>query len=112
MVLMNSFRSKFPTLFIAVPGDEEEVGGCLSAGRGFVHISAEGNVGPCPFAPYSDTNLRDLSLQEALQSDFMKAIRENSEQLHETEGGCALWLKREWVKSLLQRNISSDKSLQ
>jgi MoaA/NifB/PqqE/SkfB family radical SAM enzyme len=48
--LMNSFRAKFPAIFIAIPGDEEKFGGCLSAGRGFVHISAEGNLEPCPYA--------------------------------------------------------------
>jgi MoaA/NifB/PqqE/SkfB family radical SAM enzyme len=99
--IRDSLRSKFPALFIAIPGDEEEVGGCLSAGRGFVHISAEGDVEPCPFAPYSDANLRELSLKDALQSDFLKAIRKNRGQLSETEGGCALWEKRDWVRSLL-----------
>lgn len=99
--LVNSFRDRFPALFVAIPGDEEEFGGCLSAGRGFIHISAEGNVEPCPFAPYSDASLKDLSLKEALQSDFLKAIRENQEELGEGEGGCALWEKREWVRSLL-----------
>ncbi len=97
----DSFRSKYQALFIAIPGDEEEIGGCLSAGRGFVHISADGNVEPCPFAPYSDTNLRDSSLKDALQSEFLKSIRQNHDQLHETEGGCALWVKRAWVRSLL-----------
>jgi len=101
LALRDSFRKEFPALFIAVPGDEEEIGGCLSAGRGFVHISAEGDVEPCPFAPYSDTNLRDSSLKDALQSEFLKTIRENHEKLSETEGGCALWVEREWVRSLL-----------
>jgi len=101
--LRDSLRKEFPALFIAVPGDEEEIGGCLSAGRGFVHISAEGDVEPCPFAPYSDTNLRDSSLKDALQSEFLKTIRENHGQLSETEGGCALWVEREWVRSLLHQ---------
>jgi len=101
MNLIRSFRSKHRSLFISVPGDEEEIGGCLSAGRGFVHISATGDVEPCPFAPYSDTNLRNTSLKEALQSKFLRTIRENHDQLSETEGGCALWVKREWVRSLL-----------
>ena len=101
MRLIYSYRSKFPALFIGVPADEEEIGGCLSAGRGFVHISAEGDVEPCPFAPYSDANLNTVSLKDALQSEFLKAIRDNHEQLHETEGGCALWVKRAWVQSLL-----------
>ncbi|MDD4876966.1 MAG: radical SAM protein [Dehalococcoidales bacterium] len=100
----DKFRSKFPALFIAIPGDEEEIGGCLSAGRGFIHINTQGDVEPCPFAPYSDTNLRDSSLKEALQSTFLKNIRQNSEQLSEAEGGCALWVKREWVRSLLQKS--------
>ncbi|MFB0566817.1 MAG: radical SAM protein [Candidatus Aminicenantaceae bacterium] len=99
--MRDSFRSEFKALFIAVPGDEEEIGGCLSAGRGFVHISAEGDVEPCPFAPYSDTNLRDSSLKEALKSRFLRKIRQNHEHLSEAESGCALWIEREWVRSLL-----------
>jgi MoaA/NifB/PqqE/SkfB family radical SAM enzyme len=95
----NSFRKKYSALFIALPWDEEEIGGCLSSGRGFIHISAEGNVEPCPFIPYSDTNLKHLSLKDALQSKMLKTIRENHGQLEEKHG-CALWEKREWVKSL------------
>ena len=101
IIKRDSFRSDYRALFIAIPGDEEEIGGCLSAGRGFIHISADGDVEPCPFAPYSDTNVRDSSLRDALQSEFLKAIRQNHDQLHETEGGCALWVKRVWVRSLL-----------
>lgn len=100
MITRNLLRSEFRALFITVPGDEEEIGGCLSAGKGFIHINAEGDVEPCPFAPYSDANLMDTTLKEALQSDFLKMIRESEEQLHETEGGCALWIKREWLRSL------------
>ena len=37
---MRKFKTKWKALFIAVPGDEDEVGGCLAAGRGFIHISA------------------------------------------------------------------------
>jgi MoaA/NifB/PqqE/SkfB family radical SAM enzyme len=54
---LNQVRIKYSALFISIPGDEKDVGGCLSAGRGFIHISAEGDVEPCPFAPYSDFDL-------------------------------------------------------
>lgn len=102
MNLMNTFRSKYPALFIAVPWDEDDVGGCLSAGRGFVHINAAGDLEPCPFAPFSDTNLRDSSLKEALQSEFFKRIRQIPELSRELGGGCVLWKERELVQSLLQ----------
>jgi len=102
--IRDSLRLQYKALFIAIPGDEDEIGGCLSAGRGFIHINAAGDVEPCPFAPYSDANLKNMSLKEALQSEFLKRIRENHGRLSEAEGGCALWVEREWVKSLLQNH--------
>jgi MoaA/NifB/PqqE/SkfB family radical SAM enzyme len=105
-----SFRKKYSALFVSVPGDEKDFGGCLSAGRGFIHISAEGDVEPCPFAPYSDTNIRDHSLKEALQSGLLKAIRENENLGKENGGGCALFAQREWVQSLLTKNSNSIKT--
>ena len=98
---MGALRRRFNRLFISFPGDEHSYGGCLAAGRGFVHISPEGGLEPCPFAPYTDTNLRFTSLKEGLGSVFLNRIRQSDEHLDETEGGCALWNKREWVQSLL-----------
>jgi MoaA/NifB/PqqE/SkfB family radical SAM enzyme len=109
--LMESFRARFPALFVSVPGDEKDFGGCLSAGRGFVHISAQGNVEPCPFAPYSDTNLRESSLRDALQSDLLAAVREHSEHLEEGKGGCALWREREWLNNLTATKTKAEKHL-
>lgn len=108
--LIEGFRKKHSTLFVNVPGDEKDFGGCLSAGRGFVHISAEGDLEPCPFAPYSDVNLRDKSLKDALQSPFLKTIREDDGHLEEGHGNCALWARREWMKTLLE-NQPDNKDL-
>jgi MoaA/NifB/PqqE/SkfB family radical SAM enzyme len=94
------FGAHLPGLFFAFPGNEEKFGGCLSAGRGFVHVNPEGNLEPCPFVPYSDTNLRDSSLKEALRSQFLREIRQNHERLEKRQGSCTLWEKREWVRSL------------
>lgn len=91
-------------LFISFPGDESKLGGCLSSGRGFVHINPLGDLEPCPFSPYSDVNLNDVSLQDGLKSKFLKSIRENDEELSETEHGCALFNKKDWVLTLLNKN--------
>lgn len=100
--LVASFRARFPAVFIAVPWDEEAQGGCLAAGRGFVHISASGDLEPCPFAPYSDTNLLRTPLREALGSRFLGLMRQNHDMFAETEGGCALWKNRDAVRALLE----------
>ena len=65
--LLSEYRKSMPCLFIAFPHDEIALGGCLAAGRGFVHINAYGDVEPCPFSPYSDRNLTKASLLEAIQ---------------------------------------------
>ncbi|MGZ4942117.1 MAG: radical SAM/SPASM domain-containing protein [Halobacteriota archaeon] len=98
---IETFRSQLPALFIAIPEDEEQYGGCLSAGRGFVHINAGGDVEPCPATPFSDVNVQQTSLKEALQSNLLRTIRQQGLSLDESEGGCALWTEREWVRSLL-----------
>lgn len=92
---------KYPALFIPFPGDEEQYGGCLAAGRGFVHVSAGGDVEPCPFAPFSDTNLKNVSLKSALTSGFLAKVRENHHLLKEGDGGCALWHNRAWLADLI-----------
>ncbi len=91
-------------LFIAFPGDESQYGGCLAAGRGFIHISTGGDVEPCPFAPFSDISLREKPLKDALQSELLRVVRANHDKLTEGDGGCALWHNREWLTSLLSAN--------
>lgn len=99
--LLPAFRAAFPALFIAVPWDEDEVGGCLAAGRGFVHINPRGDLEPCPFAPFSDVNIRHVPLQKALRSKFLETIRARPELGREMGGGCVLWKERALVTSLL-----------
>ena len=48
-----------------------------------MHIRADGDVEACPFAPYPNSNLRDSSLKEALQSEMLATIRHHSDQLGE-----------------------------
>ncbi len=101
--LVAEWRRRLGAVFIAMPWDEAEQGGCMAAGRAFVHISPSGAVEPCPFAPYSDVNLRNIPLKEALQSRLLAAMRESHDLFKETDGGCALWRNQGQVQELLER---------
>lgn len=103
-VVLADCNRKFPALFIGFPGDEDEYGGCLAAGRGFVHVSPSGNLEPCPAAPYSDANLTQVPLKEALRSRLLSRIRAEHGLLTESHGGCALRANREWVEGLVSRD--------
>ena len=101
--VLSDFNRKFPALFIGFPGDEDTYGGCLAAGRGFVHISPSGDLEPCPAAPLSDANLTEVPLKDALQSRLLNRLRELPEVLTESEGGCALRANRARVQEIMDR---------
>ena len=88
-------------VYISFPGDEKSSGGCVAAGRGFFHINSHGGAEPCPFSPYSDVNIRDTSLREALRSPLFTALRSGDILLDDHDGGCVLYEKRELVEALL-----------
>jgi MoaA/NifB/PqqE/SkfB family radical SAM enzyme len=67
------------------PGDEETLGGCVSAGRGFAHVNPSGDVTACPVSALATHNVRTSNLREALASPLFAMIRENGHLL-ETEG--------------------------
>jgi len=99
-VVLVNFNREFPALFIGFPGDEDAYGGCLAAGRGFVHVSPSGDLEPCPAAPVSDVNLAQVPLKEALRSRLLTRIRSEHGLLTESAGGCALRANRVWMESL------------
>ena len=56
--------------------DGEYVGGCIAGGRNYFHINSNGDAEPCVFIHYSDSNIRDKSILEILQSPLFMAYHE------------------------------------
>ena len=99
-----ALREDYPEmLFLSFPGDEKSSGGCLAAGRGFFHINSHGGAEPCPFSPYSDINVRDTSLKEALNSKLFLALQQEHLLSAEHSGGCVLFEQKERVEAILKR---------
>ncbi len=94
-------RRKRNMVFVAFPGDEKSSGGCIAAGRGFFHINSHGGAEPCPFSPYSDCNVRDASLREALKSPLFTAIQAKGLLADDHIGGCTLYMNREKVEAIV-----------
>ena len=93
-------RSTKPIFIIHSPGDEEYFGGCVSAGRGFAHVTPAGDLTPCPVSNIATHNLTNSTLREGLASPLFREICKN-EHLLETEGmPCALFAHPEEVSTL------------
>ncbi len=92
---INRLRNDHPEIvFVSFPGDEKSSGGCIAAGRGFFHINSHGDAEPCPFSPYSDTNVRDTSL-------LFRTMIDGGLLNDDHKGGCVLFEKREKVQEIL-----------
>ena len=97
-----SLREKHDEIvLLSFPGDELSMGGCMAAGREFFHINSYGGAEPCPFSPYSDINVKETSLKEAIRSGLFEALRDGGVLAESHSGGCVLFEHREEVEKLL-----------
>lgn len=88
-------------IFLSFPGDEKALGGCLASGRGFFHIGPDGSAEPCPFSPFSDSNVAEMGVRKALQSPLFRKIRAARALGWEHTGGCTLFEHREEIEKMV-----------
>lgn len=74
---IREYRQTKPIFSIDFQNDGEFVGGCIAGGRSYLHISAGGDIEPCAFIHYSDSNIREKTLLEALRSPLFMAYHDN-----------------------------------
>jgi MoaA/NifB/PqqE/SkfB family radical SAM enzyme len=67
-------RAHYPILVIDFWNDAPYVGGCISA-KYYCHINNFGDVEPCIFTHFSQVNIKNCSLKEALNCELFKEIR-------------------------------------
>lgn len=63
--------------FMDFQDDGEYVGGCIAGGRNYFHINSAGDIEPCVFIHFSDSNIRTHTLLEALQNPLFMAYYKN-----------------------------------
>mgnify|MGYP001625339085 CR=1 FL=1 len=74
---IRKYRSSKAIFSMDFQNDAEYVGGCIAGGRNYLHINAKGDVEPCVFIHYSNVNIHDVSLLDALKSPLFMAYHDN-----------------------------------
>ncbi|GHU62214.1 radical SAM protein [Clostridia bacterium] len=74
---IREIRNTKPIFAMDFWNDGEYTCGCIAGGRRYFHINAAGDVEPCAFVHYSNVNINEVSLLEALQSPIFRAYKEN-----------------------------------
>lgn len=73
---IRQYRAEKPLFAMDFQNDAEFVGGCIAGGWRYLHINANGDVEPCVFVHYSDSNIREKTLVEALRSPMLMAYHD------------------------------------
>lgn len=73
--IINKVRGKKAIFVGDFWNDGTCVGGCLAAGRLYLHINVNGDVEPCVFAHFAQDNIKKKSLKAILRSAFFRDLR-------------------------------------
>ena len=74
---IRKFRGTKPLFTLDFWNDGEYINGCIAGGRRYLHINANGDIEPCAFIHYSDSNIHEKTLMEAYKSPLFMAYHKN-----------------------------------
>jgi len=72
---IREIRETKPIFAMDFWNDGEYSNGCIAGGISYLHINAAGDVEPCAFIHYSNVNIHDVSLLDALRAPLFMAYR-------------------------------------
>ncbi|MGI6579955.1 MAG: radical SAM protein [Saccharofermentanales bacterium] len=73
---IREYRKSKPIFTIDFQNDGEFVNGCIAGGNSYLHINANGDIEPCAFIHYADSNIRNHTLIEAYKRPLFMAYKE------------------------------------
>ena len=73
---IRAYRDTKALFTIDFQNDGQFVGGCIAGGRNYLHINANGDIEPCAFIHYSDSNIRTTRLIDAYRAPLFMAYHD------------------------------------
>lgn len=107
---IREIRRTKPIFAMDFQNDGEYVGGYIAGGRRYLHINANGDVDPCVFVHYSDSNIREKSLLECLQSPVFMAYHDGQPFNENHLRPCPMLENPEKLREMIHRTgaVSTD----
>lgn len=72
---IREYRKSKSIFTIDFQNDGEYVNGCIAGGCSYLHINANGDIEPCAFIHYADSNIRTHTLLEAYKRPLFMAYK-------------------------------------
>lgn len=109
---IRSFRETKPIFTIDFQNDGEFVGGCVAGGRLYMHINANGDIEPCAFIHYSDSNIKDKTLLEAYTSPLFMAYKNNQPFNENMFRPCPMLENPEYLEKMVAQSNAHSTDMQ
>ena len=105
-------RATKPIFAMDFQNDGEFVGGCIAGGRRYFHINANGDMDPCVFIHYSDSNIREKTLLEGLQSPIFMAYHDGQPFNHNHLRPCPMLENPDLLRKMVKETGARSTDLQ
>ncbi len=109
---MRSGKSGKPIFIMDFQNDGEYVGGCIAGGRNYFHINSAGDIEPCVFIHFSDSNIRTHTLLEALQRPLFMTYYKNQPFNDNHLRPCPMLENPERLREIIKQTGAKSSDLQ
>ena len=109
---IRDIRATKPIFAMDFQNDGEYVGGCIAGGRRYLHINANGDCDPCVFIHYSDSNIREKTLLECLQSPIFMAYHDGQSFNENHLRPCPMLENPELLRKMVEETGAHSTDLQ
>lgn len=108
---VRELRKHKPVFLMDFWNDGEYTQGCIAGGRCYLHINANGDVEPCAFIHYSNVNIKDVSLLEALDNPLFIEYQSNQPFNNNHLRPCPLLDNPEMLKKMVNNTCAQSTQL-
>lgn len=109
---IRDYRNTKPLFTIDFQHDGEFVGGCIAGGRCYLHINANGDIEPCAFIHYADSNIREHTLLEAYKRPLFMAYKEGQPFNENMLRPCPMLENPEALRDMVKRSGARSTDMQ
>jgi len=105
-VNIQKYRRTKPIFTIDFQNDGKYAGGCIAGGRKYIHINANGDIEPCAFIHYSDSNIHEDSLLEAYRKPLFMAYHDRQPFNENMLKPCPMLENPECIEDIIKNTMA------
>lgn len=109
---MRNGKTGKPIFVMDFQDDGEYVGGCVAGGRNYFHINSAGDIEPCVFIHFSDSNIRTHTILEALRNPLFMSYYHNQPFNDNHLRPCPMLENPEYLRRMIKQTGAKSTDLE